>query len=253
MDDESFLETIRRNPEEDAPRLVYADWLEERGDPRAEFLRLDCRLGHLSSGSRTRPKIRTRMDKLRQNIDGDWMAWVERADRFSLCWNGPLYESEGMPLRYVAYNWRDNNYDEPGIQEGDYVYLFQLERPRALIVIARMRVIDVTTPDAFRTASPDALAYVVGRLGEDIGSNFMGDGILIGDTGSTVRLCRPLPTGVVHRLKFQDRKRKDPGVAQYSDFAGFARLTMATAMDFERSLAGMPFPDLPAEEGGLFR
>jgi uncharacterized protein (TIGR02996 family) len=32
-------------PDDDAPRLVYADWLEEHGDPdRAEFIRVQCRL-----------------------------------------------------------------------------------------------------------------------------------------------------------------------------------------------------------------
>lgn len=41
---EPFLAEILARPEEDAPRLVYADWLEEQGDPRAEFIRLQCQL-----------------------------------------------------------------------------------------------------------------------------------------------------------------------------------------------------------------
>jgi uncharacterized protein (TIGR02996 family) len=40
---EPFLAAIRAEPDEDAPRLVYCDWLEEQGDPvraaRAEFIR----------------------------------------------------------------------------------------------------------------------------------------------------------------------------------------------------------------------
>lgn len=36
-----FWAAIRANPDDDTPRLVYADWLEEHGDePRAEFIRL---------------------------------------------------------------------------------------------------------------------------------------------------------------------------------------------------------------------
>jgi uncharacterized protein (TIGR02996 family) len=35
---------ILENPDDDAPRLVYADWLEEQGDPLAEFIRLQCEL-----------------------------------------------------------------------------------------------------------------------------------------------------------------------------------------------------------------
>ncbi|MCI0455434.1 MAG: TIGR02996 domain-containing protein [Gemmataceae bacterium] len=39
-DEADFLQNILDNPDEDANRLVYADWLEERGDPRAELIRL---------------------------------------------------------------------------------------------------------------------------------------------------------------------------------------------------------------------
>lgn len=41
-----FLDTIIENPDEDAPRLVFADWLEENGEAkRAEFIREGCRHG----------------------------------------------------------------------------------------------------------------------------------------------------------------------------------------------------------------
>lgn len=42
---DGFLRAICASPEDDAVRLVYADWLEEHGDAlRAEFIRLQCRL-----------------------------------------------------------------------------------------------------------------------------------------------------------------------------------------------------------------
>ena len=37
--DEAFLAGIVAHPEDPAARLVYADWLEDRGDPRAGYLR----------------------------------------------------------------------------------------------------------------------------------------------------------------------------------------------------------------------
>jgi uncharacterized protein (TIGR02996 family) len=44
----AFLQAIRDNPEDDAPRLIYADWLEEHGDPeRAEFIRVQCEQARL--------------------------------------------------------------------------------------------------------------------------------------------------------------------------------------------------------------
>jgi uncharacterized protein (TIGR02996 family) len=39
-DGEAFLRTIRAKPADDGPRLVYADWLEEHGDPLGEVIRL---------------------------------------------------------------------------------------------------------------------------------------------------------------------------------------------------------------------
>jgi uncharacterized protein (TIGR02996 family) len=38
-DDEPFLRAIRADAADDAPWLIYADWLEERGDPRAVLYR----------------------------------------------------------------------------------------------------------------------------------------------------------------------------------------------------------------------
>lgn len=47
-DRDALLAAIRAHPEEDTPRLMFADWLEEQGDEvRAEFLRLQCELARL--------------------------------------------------------------------------------------------------------------------------------------------------------------------------------------------------------------
>lgn len=44
-DADKFLAAIVADPEDDVPRLVFADWLEEHGDAdRAEFIRLQCSL-----------------------------------------------------------------------------------------------------------------------------------------------------------------------------------------------------------------
>jgi len=40
--EEPFLRAIAADPADEATRLVYADWLEEQGDPLGEFLRLQC-------------------------------------------------------------------------------------------------------------------------------------------------------------------------------------------------------------------
>jgi uncharacterized protein (TIGR02996 family) len=62
IDNEAFLRAIRENPDDAAPRLIYADWLEEQGDPKGEYLRLKCRLSELSAG-----------------IDSAWLAAVQES------------------------------------------------------------------------------------------------------------------------------------------------------------------------------
>lgn len=44
MSAEVFLQAILADPDDDAPRLVYADWLEDSDPARAEFIRVQCRL-----------------------------------------------------------------------------------------------------------------------------------------------------------------------------------------------------------------
>jgi uncharacterized protein (TIGR02996 family) len=44
-DHRALFRAVLANPDEDVPRLMYADWLEEHGDAaRAEFIRVQCRL-----------------------------------------------------------------------------------------------------------------------------------------------------------------------------------------------------------------
>jgi uncharacterized protein (TIGR02996 family) len=41
----AFLQAILADPDDDAPRLIYADWLDEQGESqRAEFIRVQCAL-----------------------------------------------------------------------------------------------------------------------------------------------------------------------------------------------------------------
>lgn len=44
MTEDAFFRAMQEAPDDDDVRLVFADWLEERGDPRAEFLRVQLEL-----------------------------------------------------------------------------------------------------------------------------------------------------------------------------------------------------------------
>jgi len=60
-----------------APRLVYADWLDERGDPRSEFVRLQVRLCDLSYSDLEYESLRVRERALRLICSPYWLAWLD--------------------------------------------------------------------------------------------------------------------------------------------------------------------------------
>ncbi|HEY0253108.1 MAG TPA: TIGR02996 domain-containing protein [Kofleriaceae bacterium] len=41
---DALLDEVLAHPHSDDPRRVYADWLSERGDPRGEFIAVQCEL-----------------------------------------------------------------------------------------------------------------------------------------------------------------------------------------------------------------
>jgi len=44
----ALLQTCKENPDDDTPRLILADWLDDHGDTaRAEFIRVQCEAAHL--------------------------------------------------------------------------------------------------------------------------------------------------------------------------------------------------------------
>lgn len=45
MTEDVFVRAVLADPEDDGPRLIFADWLDEQGEgERAEFIRVQCRL-----------------------------------------------------------------------------------------------------------------------------------------------------------------------------------------------------------------
>jgi uncharacterized protein (TIGR02996 family) len=58
---EAFLKAIGEEPDEDAHRLVYADWLDDHGDSeRAEFIRVQCALEKMGPDDPRRPDLAKR-------------------------------------------------------------------------------------------------------------------------------------------------------------------------------------------------
>jgi uncharacterized protein (TIGR02996 family) len=76
---EVFIQAIRDEPDDDAPRLVYADWLEDQGESaRAEFIRVQC---ELTRGVRDRGRSLELLRRLRQLVllhREEWLGGLAR-------------------------------------------------------------------------------------------------------------------------------------------------------------------------------
>src|SRR5947208_9119202 len=70
--DQAFLAAIVDDPDDDSLRLIYADWLEEQGDPRGEFIRVQCALAQLPPGDPRRSALAERERALGDEHGQTW-------------------------------------------------------------------------------------------------------------------------------------------------------------------------------------
>lgn len=74
-----FLRALLDIPEDRTTWLVYADWLEDRGDPRAEFLRLVVARAQMPEDDPEAVPADARLTQLRGELDPRWMAAFDPA------------------------------------------------------------------------------------------------------------------------------------------------------------------------------
>jgi uncharacterized protein (TIGR02996 family) len=69
-DEAAFLAAIASDP---ATRLVYADWLEDRSDPRAELIRIEEEMGNLPVFADRYWELKPRRNQLRAASPSEWL------------------------------------------------------------------------------------------------------------------------------------------------------------------------------------
>jgi uncharacterized protein (TIGR02996 family) len=71
--EQAFIQAICEAPEDDAPRLVFADWLDDNGDPdRAEFIRTQCRRASMDVWDDERDDLVHREKQLLKKHQAKW-------------------------------------------------------------------------------------------------------------------------------------------------------------------------------------
>ncbi len=79
-EDFAFLRVILNQPGDDVSRLVYADWLDERDDPRGSYVRLDLELHRLADDNPARrAELTEQMRALAPKLDARWAGWMSWA------------------------------------------------------------------------------------------------------------------------------------------------------------------------------
>src|SRR4051812_37951456 len=79
--EKSFMEAVCETPEDDAPRLVFADWLDDDGQPqRAELIRLQCRLAKMGEWDEGREGLARREKEL---LDAHGKKWAKPVAKFT--------------------------------------------------------------------------------------------------------------------------------------------------------------------------
>src|SRR5437660_4410728 len=72
---EGLLQAVLEAPDDDAPRLIYADWLEEHGDAdRAEFIRVQIERASLPHWEARHLRLALRERELLARHKGRWKA-----------------------------------------------------------------------------------------------------------------------------------------------------------------------------------
>ena len=78
-----LMKEVRANPDDDEPRLVLADWLEERGDDYGTFIRAQCELAQLAADDDRYPQLEVQAEDLFIKNRTRWIKELPKYDGLS--------------------------------------------------------------------------------------------------------------------------------------------------------------------------
>jgi uncharacterized protein (TIGR02996 family) len=99
--EEAFLQEILENRDDDTPRLIYADWLLDRGDPtsaaRGEFIHIQCTRARWPEGPDEPAELKAREQQLLEAHRREWGSPFQRLG--CRCWEyrRGFVEGVGIP------------------------------------------------------------------------------------------------------------------------------------------------------------
>lgn len=137
-DHDDLLRAIAANPDEDTPRLVYADFLDELGGEsrtaRAEFIRLHTRAERLALDDPEREAAKPRISQLLCAWDTVWQQEMPPG------WKALAYHRRGFPFRGAVTASQVEDDDDPRPHLLEYVELTPDVPPHRLSEILRRSI-----------------------------------------------------------------------------------------------------------------
>lgn len=103
MSHDGFLQAILDDPDDDTHRLVYADWLDEHGEPeQAEFIRVQVELARSREALATRRALGAREEELLERFGDAWARPVRGLAREWVFRRGFIEDVVAETGRFVA-------------------------------------------------------------------------------------------------------------------------------------------------------
>lgn len=153
--DNAFLAAIREHPEDDAPRLIFADWLEERGRSsdaaHAEFIRIQCALAEKGESLDRHQSLAAREREL--------------LGTYATTWKRPLQE---LGATHVFY--RRGFPDEIIISAANF-----LDNACHLFALAPIRKVRISPCSRYQLQALACSPHLRNLTALDLSGNYLGD------------------------------------------------------------------------------
>jgi uncharacterized protein (TIGR02996 family) len=160
----AFQQAILSSPDDDTPRLVYADWLEEHGQPdRAAFIRIQCQLALLPDDDPRRAELETRERGLLEEHEEEWAGLLPRPVTRRWFQRGFLAGVE-MPVR--SFSRLGDVFEEvPTVRHLRLLGPFRFGKPPMAAIAASPDLARLTSLEirgGYYAVGPDAVAVLAG-------------------------------------------------------------------------------------------
>jgi uncharacterized protein (TIGR02996 family) len=101
-EEQAFIRAIAERPDDDGPRLIFADWLDEIGDERADFIRTQCALARETDPLRLH-NLKRHEAKLVDDFGDVWLEPLGTGLIRGIFTRGMLEQVEVHPDHLLAY------------------------------------------------------------------------------------------------------------------------------------------------------